>query len=232
MDNYLSHAGKVINLSWNIQVSCSLLELWRRHVVMLQEKVLHVANIRQPVGNFLESFTIWIFFKLETSSDCSREFPDTSCSSVADGSRQNGSPFLRNGVGTLRIEEDSRFGASSLDAGCTRGISSSFSSSGTVVWSGRTRSLSFSSSSSSWARAGYADFRWEKVKVTGFVGRADRSRDFGWYARLVKSNTVCSIVEYSIGEEYKPKSRTCNPSSLWIWFKSNTQILHLRGRIG
>ena len=43
-------------------------------------------------------------------------------------------------------------------------------------------------------------------KVRCFVGRADRSRDFGWYARLVKPNTFCPIVEHSTGEEYKPKA--------------------------
>ena len=58
MDKYLPHTGKVINLSWNIQVSCSLLELCRRPVVVLQVKVLQVANIRQLVAYVQESFTI------------------------------------------------------------------------------------------------------------------------------------------------------------------------------
>ena len=37
---------KVINLSRNVHVNCSLLELCSRHEVMLQVKVLQVANIR------------------------------------------------------------------------------------------------------------------------------------------------------------------------------------------
>ena len=70
--------------------------------------------------------------KLEASLNRSREVPDTYCSSVADGSPQTGGPFLlRNGVGTLRVEADSRFTISDLDAGCTKGLSSS--SSETVV---------------------------------------------------------------------------------------------------
>ena len=71
--------------------------------------------------------------KIETSSDRSREFPETSSSSVADGSRQTGGPFLlRNCAGTLRSATDSRFTGSSLDAGCTRGLSSVSSSSSRV----------------------------------------------------------------------------------------------------
>ena len=193
---------KVINLSRNVLVSRSLLELCRRRVVMLQVKVLQVVNIQQLVDNFQESFTICFLPKLETSSDRSSEVPDTSCSSVADGSRQTGGPFLlRNVVGTLRIAEDSRF---STKVGCTKGLSSSSSSSEKVVWSQPTRGLSSSSSSSFWTRAGYIDLRCERAKVTCFAGRDDRSRDFGWYARLVKSNAMCPIVEYSNGEEYKP----------------------------
>ena len=100
---------KVINLSRNVQVGCSLLKLCRRHVVMLQMKVLQVVYVRQLVDNVLESFTVWIFDKPEMSCDRSREVPDTSGSSVAEGSRQIGGPFLlRNGVGTLRGTESSR----------------------------------------------------------------------------------------------------------------------------
>ena len=191
---------KVINLSRNVQVSCSLLEMCRIHVVMLQLEVLQVANIQQLVDNFQESFTICFLPKLETSSDRSREVPDTSCSSVADGSRLTEGPFLlRNGVGTLRIKEDSRF---STKVGCTKGSSSS--SSETVVQSERTRGLSSSSSSSFWTWAGYADLHCERAKITYFAGGDDRSRNFGWYARLVKSYAMCPIVEYSTGEEYKP----------------------------
>ena len=141
--------------------------------------------------------------KLETPSVRSREVPDTSCSSVADGYCQTGGPvLLRNGVGTLRVAEDPRFSA---DGGCTKGLSSS-SSSETVVWSERTRGLSSSSSSSLWTGAGEADLRYERAKVTCFVGRDDRPRDFGWYARLVKFNAMCPIEPSSIGEECKPKA--------------------------
>ena len=92
-----------------------------------------------------------------------------------------------------------------LDAGCTRGWSSS--SSETAVSSERTRGSSSSFSSRSRVSAGYANFCSDIPKVTYFFGREDRSRDFGWYARLVKSSTTCPIVEYSATEEYKPKSR-------------------------
>ena len=88
---------------------------------------------------------------IETSCDRSREFPDASCSSGADGSRQTGSPFLlRNGVGILRSAAESRFSFTSsfLDDGRTRRSSSS-SSSEAVIGSGQTRGLSAPSSSSS-----------------------------------------------------------------------------------
>ena len=49
---------KVRNLPKNIQVSCSLLEMCRSHVVMLQMNFLQVANIQRLVDNSLESFTI------------------------------------------------------------------------------------------------------------------------------------------------------------------------------
>ena len=45
---------------------------------------------------------------VETSFDRTREILDTSCSSVADRSRQTGGPFLRNGVGIVHFAEDSR----------------------------------------------------------------------------------------------------------------------------
>ena len=54
MDMSLPHAGKSHNLSQNVHVNCSLLELSSRHVVMLQVKVLQVANIRQLVDNYPE----------------------------------------------------------------------------------------------------------------------------------------------------------------------------------
>ena len=52
---------KVINPSWNVQVSCSFLELCRRHMVVLQVKVFQVAYIKQLVKKVLKRFTIWIF---------------------------------------------------------------------------------------------------------------------------------------------------------------------------
>ena len=83
---------------------------------------------------------------IETSSDRLREFPDTSCSSVADGSRQTGGPFLlRKGVGILRSAAESRFSftGSFLDDGRTRRSSSS--SPETEIRSGQTRGLSSAS---------------------------------------------------------------------------------------
>ena len=88
---------------------------------------------------------------IETSSDRSREFPDTSCSSVADGSRQTGGPFLlRNCAGKLRSAADIHaflLSNLSLMKVVTKGSSSS--SSETVERPGRKRGLSLSSSSSS-----------------------------------------------------------------------------------
>ena len=88
---------------------------------------------------------------------------------MPDGSRQTGGIILlRNGAGTLRIEVDSRFTVSDLDAGCTEGLLSS--SSETVVRSERTRGLSSSSSSSFRVRAGSADFCSDRAKVTCLFG--------------------------------------------------------------
>ena len=46
------------------------------------------------------------------------------------------------------------------------------------------------------------------VKVTCLFKWPDRSLDLvvGRYARLVRSNTMCPIVEYSTGDEYKSKA--------------------------
>ena len=60
MDTSSPHAGKGHNISRNVQVSCLLLELRGRHVVVFQVKVLQVAHVRQLVGNVLEGFTFWI----------------------------------------------------------------------------------------------------------------------------------------------------------------------------
>ena len=49
---------KVKNLSKNVHVSCSLLELRGRHVVVFQVKVFQVAYVRQLVDTVLESFTV------------------------------------------------------------------------------------------------------------------------------------------------------------------------------
>ena len=49
---------RVRNLSRNVQVSCSLLELRGGGVVMLQVKVLQVAYVRQLVDNVLEGLTV------------------------------------------------------------------------------------------------------------------------------------------------------------------------------
>ena len=65
-------------------------------------------------------------------------------------------------------------------------------------------------------------------KVTCFFGRADRSRGMGWYARLVKSNTIRPNVEFSAGEKYKPKAGNEFFSSFGSSSIVVTQILHLR----
>ena len=145
--------------------------------------------------------------KLETSSVRSREFPDASCSSVANGSRQTGGPFLvHNGAGSLRIAEDSRFGAFLWMQVAPEVLSSSSSSSETVVWSGPTRCLSSSSSSSSWTRTGWADCDCEREKVTCFIGVPIAHATLAGTQDSLKSDTICPIVEYSTGEKYKPKA--------------------------
>ena len=47
-----------MNLSKNVQVSCSLLELRAGHVVVLQMKIPPVALVQQLVDNVAESFTV------------------------------------------------------------------------------------------------------------------------------------------------------------------------------
>ena len=185
---------KVINPSRNVQVSCSLLELCGRHVVMLLMKVLQVANIQHLADNFLESFHHLNFcpnsrhllfaharflkhlFPLWQKDRARLEVFSYSywCGNCAHCRRvtlQRGWMFHQRFIIFIFL---------------------------TVVQSGRTRGLSSVSSSSFWTRAGYGDFR--------FVGRADSSRDFCWYARLVKPNTVSPTVENSTGEEHKPEA--------------------------
>ena len=74
---------------------------------MLQVKIPQISLIRQLVYDVAKSFTIWTSAQIETSSDLSREFTDTSCSSVAVGSRQTGGIFLfRYCAGVLRCAAD------------------------------------------------------------------------------------------------------------------------------
>ena len=96
---------KVINLSKNVQVSCPLLELRSRHMVRWRSlKFRSSDNLFMMLRRASPSGTLP---NIETSSDRSREFPDTSCSSVADGSHQTGGPFLlRTGVGIPRSAAD------------------------------------------------------------------------------------------------------------------------------
>ena len=51
---------QVINQSRKVLVSCPLLELRGRHVVLFQEKILQVAHVRQLIDDVLESFNVWI----------------------------------------------------------------------------------------------------------------------------------------------------------------------------
>ena len=115
---------KVMNLSRNVQVRCPLLELRGRHVVVFQVKVPQISLISQLIFMLRRDSPSGFLPKIETSSDQSREFPDTPCSSVADGSRQTGGPFLlRHCAGIMRSAADSRFSltGSFLEPGCTRG---------------------------------------------------------------------------------------------------------------
>ena len=49
---------KVINLSKNVQVSCPLLELSGRHVVVFKVKVPQISLIRQLIYDDAECFTV------------------------------------------------------------------------------------------------------------------------------------------------------------------------------
>ena len=123
-------------VSRNVQVSCALLELSGRQLVVFQVKVFQISFIRQLIYDVAESFTIWIsaqirgFFVIAHVRFLMHL-------SVADGSRQTGGPLVvRNSTGTLLSAADSRFNGSSLVAGCTQGLASSTSSfnNGSTAW--------------------------------------------------------------------------------------------------
>ena len=215
----LPHAGKdheffqgcpsELFSSWTAQFTCGC--VWGEGSLWFRSSVnLFMMLRRASPSGFLPN--------IETSSDLSREFPDTSGSNVADGSRQTGGPFLlRNCVGTLRSVADSHFSitGSFLDDG--RIIGSSSSSSAAIERFVRTRGLSSSSSSSSRVGAGYAVFCSDGAKVTCLFGWGDRSRDLGCYARLVKSNTICPIVEHTTGFLQRQNSVEMPQYSACFW---------------
>ena len=172
-----------------------------------------------PLSGFLPTFE---------TSECSREVPDVSCSSVADGSRQTGCPFLlRNGAGTLRIATDSRFSPtdSFIDVDCTRGLSSSSSES--ALQSERTRGWSSSSSSSSRVRAGHATF-FAAIKKKFHVSSGKLLLTQFWLIRkthqITHSMSHCVIFHWS---RVQAKNRTCNFVFFRIKFNRCTHILHL-----
>ena len=167
----------VTNLSRNVQVSCSLLELFRRHVVMLQVKVLQVAYMRQLTDDVAESFTVWIFAQ---NRDLFWSF--TRVSWLAPGWQMD-----------LAWLEVLFFSVTVQELCVVRQISASFSPNFLLMQvapkadhlrhqkqqsSLGERGLSSSSSSSSRVWVGYADFCFERVKITRLLGWADRSRDF------------------------------------------------------
>ena len=144
---------QVINPSRNVQVSCSLLELCGRHVVVFQVSVPQISLIRQLIYDVAESFTVWIFPKSRLLLIAHASFLTHLVPVWQMGlARLEVLFLLRNGVGILRSAADSHFSFinSVLDVDCTRGPSSS--SSETLARSGRTRGLSSSSSSSSLVR--------------------------------------------------------------------------------
>ena len=108
------------------------------------------------------------------SSDRSREFPDTSGSIVADGSRQIGGPFLfRNGVGIHQLSLWFRL--------CKRFIVIIF----TKFW---------------WVNWIHAFFHCQNKSYMSL--RVSRSLTRFWLMRRpVTSKTICPTVEYSAGEE-------------------------------
>ena len=51
---------KVMNLSRDVQMSCPLLELRSRHVVVFQVKVPQISLIRQFIHDVAMIFTVWV----------------------------------------------------------------------------------------------------------------------------------------------------------------------------
>ena len=121
---------KIKNHSMNVQVSCSRLELCGKHVVMLQVNALQIAHIQQLGDIVLEWLTVWTFAQ-NRDFFWSRTRNSWQTHPVPmwrmDLSKLEILFLLRNGVGTLRIEADSRFTVTDLDAGCTTRLSSSSS---------------------------------------------------------------------------------------------------------
>ena len=50
---------EITNHSKNVQVSCPLLELCGRHMVMFQVKVPQIFHIKQFIYDVAKSFTVW-----------------------------------------------------------------------------------------------------------------------------------------------------------------------------
>ena len=198
---------EVINSSRNIPMSDSLLELRDGHMTVFQVNVLQVTLVRQLVDNVLVYFTFFLFAQNR----------GLLCSLVRV-------PWhllfqYSNGIPTILVvpffvavwsEEVSKVSEESEVQDSSSMAWSRPSSCDSFLVAGRTRRLSSSSSSScmSSAWAGYAAFRSDMTKITCLFGWPDRSLDLveGWYVRLVRSNTLCPIVEYSAGNENKAKA--------------------------
>ena len=74
------------------------------------------------------------------------------------------------------------------------------------------------------------DLTLQRLRV--LLGSPGCSRDLvvGRYARLVKSNTVCPIVEYSAGEEYRPNAGHVSLSHVGSISMVVPKFFHLRER--
>ena len=194
---------EVTNLSKNVQVSCSLLELRGRHVVMFEVMVLQIAKIRQLVDNFVKSFTNWF---------C----PNWRLLVIAHAR------FLAHLVPVWQMDlarlEVLFFFVTVWELCVVLKIHASTD----FLWlQAAQRFIIFIFVFRNGSTVEVCHLRCHPVlgheldmlifvaieqKLHVSSGEQNAHATFGWYARLVKSNTICPIVEYSTGEKYKPKA--------------------------
>ena len=193
---------EVIISSRNIQMNGPLFELCGGHLVVFQVKVLQVTLVRQLVDNVSECVTVWlfapnrgIFFSLaripwhllfQKSSWILPYWWSLSLKFLFGLRRSRRSQvFVINGLITScfeRVLSCSRKGKRFV---ILIFIFMYVLSMSRICWF------------SLWHGKDYM-LLWVTCTITRFV--------VGWYVRLVRSNTICPIVEYSAGEENRPKA--------------------------